>query len=105
MKIFWHDEAKVGRRQIAKYIHNYFGNKRMKIFRQSVDQTVRMLKRHPEIGPIDPLFADRSRTYRSIVVDNLSKMVYRYDEDEKTIHIVAFWDCRKDPSFEVDRVK
>ena len=90
MKISWHEKAKAGRRQVAKYIRNYFGDNRMKKFRQSVDQSVQMIMRHPEIGPIDPLFADRSETYRSVVVDGLSKIVYRVDESDDTIHIVAF---------------
>ena len=104
MKISWHNEAKVGRRQVAKYIRKQFGDNRMKKFRQSVDQTVRMIMRHPEIGPIDPLFADRATTYRSVIIDGLSKMVYRVDDDD-TIHIAAFWDCRRDPSTEADSVK
>ena len=105
MKISWHDEAKVGRRQVAKYIRKQFGANSAEKFSQSIKQTVQMIMRHPEIGSIDPLFADRATTYRSVVVDDLSKMIYRYDEDEKIIHIVAFWDCRRDPSTEADSVK
>ena len=105
MKISWHEEAKVGRRQVAKYICKQFGVSRAEKFRQSVDQTVQMIMRHPEIGPIDPLFADRPRTYRSVIVDRLSKMVYRYDEDEKIIHIVAFWDCRREPKALVEQTR
>ena len=104
MKISWHDEAKVGRRQVAKYIRKQFGYNRAEKFSQSIKQTVRMIMRHPEIGPIDPLFADRATTYRSVIIDGLSKMVYRVDDDD-TIHIVAFWDCRRDPSTEADSVK
>ena len=62
-----------------------------------------MIKHHPEIGPIDPLFADRPRTYRSVVIDGLSKMVYFVEGD--IIYISAFWDCRRDPAAEADRVK
>lgn len=101
--ISWYDEAKAGRSQVAKYIHDSFGDKRVKQFRQSVKQTVQMINRHPEIGPIDPLFADRARTYRSVVVDSLSKMVYFVEGD--IIYIAAFWDCRMDPSTEADRVE
>jgi plasmid stabilization system protein ParE len=105
MKISWHNEAKEGRRQVAKYIRNYFGVNRAEKFSQSIKQTVQMIMRHPEIGPIDPLFADRQETYRCVIIDGLSKMVYRYIEDEKTIHIVAFWDCRRNPSSEANKVK
>lgn len=47
------------------------------------------------IGAIDPLFADRPASYRSIIINGLSKMVYRIDDD--TIHIVGVWDCRQEP--------
>lgn len=103
MKISWHDEAKVGRRQVAKYIRNYFGDNRAEKFSQSIKQTVRMIMLHPEIGPIDPLFADRATTYRSVIIDGLSKMVYFVEGD--VIYIAAFWDCRRDPSTEADSVK
>lgn len=103
MKVDWQSRAKIGKDQVAEYIREQFSAKRMKKFQQSVDRTVRMIMRHPEIGPIDPLFADRAMTYRSVIVDSLSKIVYRVDDD--TIHIVAFWDCRRDPAAEADRVK
>ena len=49
----------------------------------------------PNIGSIDSLYADRPITYRSIIINGLSKMVYRIDDD--IIHIVGFWDCRQEP--------
>jgi len=44
---------------------------------------------------IDPLYADRAHTYRSIVINGLNKMVYRIDGD--IIYIVDFWDTRREP--------
>ncbi len=53
------------------------------------------LKQSPNLGAIDPLFADRRACYRSVVINGLSKMVYRVDDD--VIHIVGFWDTRMEP--------
>lgn len=103
MKVIWDSRAINGREQIADYIREHFGAKYKNLFLQHVRQTTKMLKRHPESGSIDPLFADRPRTYRSIVVDNLSKIVYFVEGD--IVYIAAFWDCRKDSSAEADRVK
>lgn len=103
MKVDWHPRARIGREQVADYIRERFGARHVKKFRQSVDQTVRMIMRHPEIGSIDPLFVDRPRTYRSVIIDNLSKIVYFVEGD--VIYIAAFWDCRRDPSTEADSVK
>lgn len=96
MKTIWHSEAKAGRRQVATYIYKWFGIKRLKRFRHEVDDVVKMILRHPNIGPIDPLYADRPDTYRSIIINGLSKLVYRVDDD--TIHIVGFWDTRQEPT-------
>lgn len=95
MKVVWQTQAQKGRRQIAAYINRQFGLNRMKMFRQKVDQTVRMLIQSPNIGSIDPLYADRPVLYRNIIINGLSKMVYRIDDD--VIHIVGFWDCRQEP--------
>ena len=58
---------------------------------------------HPNIGSIDPLFDDRPKTYRSIIINGLSKMVYFIDDE--TIHIVAFWDTRREPKKQAEQVK
>lgn len=63
-----------------------------------------MLKQHPEMGAIDPLFEDFSIAYRSIVINRLSKMVYYIDNDT-VIYIVAFWDCRREPKALASQVK
>ena len=70
-------------------------------FLDDVDEAVDMILHHPSIGTIDPLFADRSVTYRSVVVDGLSKMVYRVEED--VIYIAAMWDCRREPQVQAEQ--
>ncbi len=103
MKIIWQSPAKTGRRQVAAYIRRRFGIERVKQFRQEVDQTVQRIMCHPNIGSIDPLFDDRPKTYRSIIINGLSKMVYFIDDE--TIHIVAFWDTRREPKKQAEQVK
>ena len=95
MKVIWQESAKAGRRQVAAYIRREFGIKRTKKFRQEVADTVNQLMHSPGIGQIDPLYADRPLTYRSVIINGLNKMVYRVDGD--TIYIVDFWDTRREP--------
>lgn len=95
MKEIWDINAKNGRKKVADYIRERFGVKSVKKFRQEVEQTTKMLKDYPNIGSIDPLFADRPKAYRSVIIGDLSKMVYFVEED--IIHIAAFWDIRQDP--------
>lgn len=103
MKVVWQDKAKEGRRLVSAYIYRRFGVNRVKIFRQKVDQMVRMLMQSPNLGAIDPLFADRPACYRSVVINGLSKMVYRIDDD--IIHIVGFWDTRQEPQCQAMQTK
>ena len=103
MRIIWQTPAKVGRRQVTAYIYRRFGIERVKQFRRDVDQTAQMIMRHPNIGSIDPLFENRPNTYRSVIINGLSKMVY-FIEGE-TLHIVAFWDTRREPKKQAEQVK
>lgn len=103
MRVVWQDIAKVGRQQVSAYIRKEFGTKRAKKFRQEVGETINLLCNAPNIGSIDPLFADRPQTYRSIIIDGLSKMIYRIDGD--TIYIAAFWDTRREPKGQAEKLK
>ena len=95
MNVIWHPRAEKGKDRISDYIRRRFGEKRMEKFMQEVDDTVQMILLNPNIGPIDPLYAHRSKTYRSVIINGLSKMVYYIEGD--TIRIAAFWDTRCEP--------
>ena len=95
MRLKWTEHAFTQRNQIAIYIHRQFGIKSKVRFLQQVRQMTKTLKQTPNLGAIDPLFADRPACYRSVVINGLSKMVYRIDDD--IIHIVGFWDTRQEP--------
>ena len=103
MKAVWDTKAKMAQRQVAAYIRKEFGNKRAKKFRQEVGDTVTMLMDNPYIGKIDPLFEGRALTYRSVIINGLSKMVYYVNGD--TIYIAAFWDTRMEPEEQATKVK
>jgi len=103
MKVIWKPQAKMARLQIAAYILNRFGENSKKEFLLETSDTIRLLKINPYMASIDPLFEERAKTYRSIIINRRSKMVY-YIEDE-TIYIAAFWDCRKDPTNQAAQVK
>lgn len=95
MKVIWQPAAKKGRTEVAAYIRRQFGAKRKISFLQEVRETTQMLRKAPNIGSIDPLYADRPLTYRSVIINGLNKMVYRVDGD--IIYIVDFWDTRREP--------
>jgi len=103
MKVIWHQQAIEGREQIAEYIREYFGAMSKARFLQEVRRIIRMLKLSPNIGSIDPLFANRSIAYRSIIINGLSKLIYFVEGD--TVYVADFWDTRRDPTSLSERVK
>jgi plasmid stabilization system protein ParE len=103
MRVEWTEQAKVGRKQVADYIRDRFGLRHKRDFIQEVNKAVNMLMRLPNVGSVESLLADYPRTYRSIVVNHLSKIVYRIDGD--IIYIVAFWDVRRNPETLAKEVK
>ena len=95
MKVKWTEHAKDQQRQIADYIRSGFGFRSARKFKQEVERTTQMIGCHPNIGTIDPLYADRPVAYRSVIINGLSKHVYRIEDD--IVRIVGFWDCRQEP--------
>jgi plasmid stabilization system protein ParE len=102
MKIIWHQDAKNEYKQIARYIKLKFGLKAKREFITGVMECEKFLCKHPDIASIDPLFDDRVKTYRSVLINRRSKMVYYIEGEE--IHIAAFWDCRRDPVAQAEQV-
>lgn len=103
MKIIWDPKARASLRQIAHYINTKFGRKARLNFMQRVKDTEKLMKHSPEIGQIDPLFANRPITYRSVIINGLNKLVY-YVEDN-IIYIADFWDTRMEPIERSNQVK
>ena len=103
MRLVWDPEAKEARTQVANYIRQQFGSKRKTRFLQEVRQVTQQLKLSPAIGKIDPLFSDRTRTYRSVIINGLNKLVYFVSED--ILYIAGFWDTRMDDEEQASNVK
>ena len=103
MKAIWDPQARKAMRQIARYIQARFGAETRKAFIQKVQDAENLVKLNPNIGKIDSLFAGRSLTYRSVVINGLSKMVYFVKGE--IIYIAAFWDTRREPENQAKQVK
>ena len=103
MKVEWTKDANKQLDLVAEYIRNEFGARRRKQFLTEVRQMSQKLRRNPNIGQIDPLFINHAKTYRSVIVNGLNKIVYRIDDD--IIYIVAFWDTRMEPENQAAKVK
>lgn len=103
MKTRWDDRALMQLKDIARYIKNNFGVIAKNKFLQEVRHVRQLLSANPYMGALDPLFSDRAKEYRSVIVDGMDKLVYYIEGDVVTI--IAFWDCRQDPMAQAARVK
>lgn len=70
---------------------------------QEVENMNMLLADNPYIGMEEPLLADMSSSYRSIVVCRFNKIVYRIVNDN--IEVVAFWNTRREPIMQAKQLK
>lgn len=95
MIVKWFPDAKNVMKQTASYIQAQFGAISCKIFLREMVRIEKLLRENPNLGSVEPLLSDLPKTYRSIVVRKLNKIVYYVDDD--TIYIVDLWDVRREP--------
>lgn len=100
MIVIWSPEAKESLKKIARYIFLTFGEKPTEKFRERILRMEKTLAINPNIGPKEPLLKDYSIKYRSVVVNNLNKIVYYIEDD--VVQIAAFWDTRREPKTLID---
>ncbi|MBQ3656443.1 MAG: type II toxin-antitoxin system RelE/ParE family toxin [Bacteroidales bacterium] len=102
MKVLWTQFALKEVRKISNYIGRKFGQKAKQDFLQEVQHIDNLLSQMPNMGKVEPLLADLSITYRSIVLARLDKIVYYIENNE--IIISDFWDMRRNPKTLANRL-
>ena len=103
MKTYWHKRAAAQLHQVEDYVLRDFGERIRKEFMDEVEQAVVALANMPTMGKVDPLFAHRKETYRSIIVRRLNKIVYYIKGN--TLYVAAFWDTRREPKGQAAQTK
>ena len=103
MKIIWTESAQQSQDAAATYIFDEFGAMPLIDFYKNLDEIEEDLSDFPELGRIEPLLQDRSKSYRSLVATKYNKIIYYVDDDK--IYIVDFWNARREPKAQVSRLK
>ena len=103
MKVSWSKRASDAVARTSVYILDKFGPKASEDFLQEVQHVSDLLESNPCLGPVEPLLAQNSKPYRSVVLKHLNKIVYYIKDD--TIRIAAFWDTRREPKAQADKLK
>ena len=103
MQIIWAEEAFRAWQDTIDYIFQEFGVRAAEKFYKKTEECQDNLSISPLIGKKEPLLKNRSRSYRSLVINKHSKLVY-YIENE-TINIVDFWDTRREPTQQAKKLE
>ena len=103
MKIQWAAEARSRWRETALYIYQEWGSVSLRKFKNSTEDWQDKLESFPEIGSIEPLLIGKQHPYRSVLISTYNKIIYYIDND--TIYIVDFWDTRREPNSQANKLK
>ena len=74
-----------------------FGEKVAKRFFVHIWDYDSRLAAFPYMGKVEHLLSGLSKEYRSLVVHEHYKLIYRVSEEEDTVYVVALWDTRRNP--------
>ena len=93
MKVVWTNLAAQGWQEVALYILQSFGAKALQDFEQRTYDAEKEISLMPNIGAIEWNDSKENVTYRYIVINRRSKMLYFIEKD--TLYIADFWDVRQ----------
>ena len=93
MQILWSERAYARRQAIEDYILLSFGHVAWSQYVEAIEEWKKLVRKNPQIGPIEPLLEGGRKQYRSFVIANQTKCIY-YVEDE-CIMIADWWDTRR----------
>ena len=96
MKVHVTDFAERQITAASEYVEQVWGNVYKARFRQRVRHVIKLLRRNPNLGSAEPLLAQHTNLYRSIVATAQNKIIYTVTDNR--IDIVAFWDVRREPT-------
>ena len=94
-RLVWSKQAERSYGQIIDYVADEFGASRARQYIAKVNKEVNKLIAHPELGQIEPWLEGSRFEFRQLVIEHLTKIIYRVTDD--SIEIADVWDVRQDP--------
>ena len=82
--------------QITDYYAEWGGMRSVERLLSKIKEKQERILKFPEAFHQEPLLTDRKIFYRSVIINDSYKMIYRIDND--VITISAFWDMRMHPN-------
>lgn len=98
MQVVWYPHAEKQWQNAMDYCEEHFGMRIADRFYEKVLHLNTLLATNPFLGSVEEQLNEQSSlTYRSIIVTQNYKLIYRVDEPTECLYIVALWDCRTNP--------
>lgn len=95
MQVIWTKEALATLKENVRYCQNTFGEQVAIRFYKSIKGNEPLLAANPLMGKEELTLQTREQVYRSLVVHQYFKIIYRIEA--AVIYIVDLWDTRADP--------
>ena len=97
--VIWSHLAELKLADATLYCRKMFGGRIAAKFYRQAKERASLLARFPYIGPLDPDLSDVGQmTYRHLLTHSHFKLIYYVDEVKLEVHVVDFWDTRRDPT-------
>lgn len=84
-------------RAMLRYSLVEFGATTVMRFNKELDRIQKRLMSHPLSSPKEPFLKSFLRPYRSAIIRENWKIIYRYDEQNDQVIFIDLWDMRKHP--------
>lgn len=81
---------------ITDYYAEWGGLRSVERLLDKIVEKQQKILRYPKAYHPEPLLVERKIVYRSVIINDYYKMIYRIDND--VITIAAFWDMRMNPN-------
>lgn len=98
MRLVIHAEARKRIRLNYQWCKMRFGERVASRFYEGVLSDVRYLIDFPYLGSEESFLSGKKYRYRSLRVRPHFKLIYFVDEPRVELHVVDFWDTRRDPN-------
>lgn len=89
----------------TEYSYQNYGQLCAERFDDSLKRIIKRLSNHPLSSPREPLLKKFLRPYRSTIIMQNWKIIYRYNETYDTVIFVDLWDMRMHPKSIVRQFK
>ena len=97
-KVIWHEQALQELASHLEYASIEFGRATVRRWKQEIVDFEENVRKYPNSYTPEQLLSNKPVRYRRRhLMKNRFKLIYYYEENEDTVHVVDIWDTRMNP--------